>query len=402
MAVNTQKLVTRGATLGGGTRLGYTLVALGGLVLFCYGLYVAAWIVNTLVMTLLLALVVSPILFSLKQRGWPEWAAVLGAFLVVFGVTLAFVALALVSLSRFDENLPFYQQRVTEIVNNVAARLGLDNPPVYDLSGVPADFAERMIQYLVPLAFNIVGLIGSLVLYMFLLLYAFGEVFVMPARLRHLTAGDPFVLDLLRRFGADMRSFFKMNAFIGAIAAILDVIVLFMMGIDFVLLWGLLSFLMSFIPNIGFIISMIAPALLALIQYGPREAVMVIIAYCVINLLIDYVLRPRLIGRDLNQSQIVTFLAVLLWGVLLGPTGALLSVPLTLIVKLLLEIATGTERYSALIVEDLPPDDSVATAIAEASAPAELLAPAETTAPAATTTPAESPAPAETRAPVKG
>jgi predicted PurR-regulated permease PerM len=111
---------------------------------------------------------------------------------------------------------------------------------------------------------------------------------------------------------------------------------------------------MSFIPNIGFIISMIAPALLALIQFGPWEAFMVIVAYCVINLLIDYVLRPRLIGRDLNQSQIVTFLAVMLWGVLLGPTGALLSVPLTLITKLLLEVATGTTRYSALIVEELP------------------------------------------------
>jgi AI-2 transport protein TqsA len=317
---------------------------------------VAAWLVNTMVLTLMLALVVSPILFSLRRRGWPDWAAVLGAFLVVFGITLAFVALALVSLSRFDDNLPYYQQRVTEIVANVADRFGLTNPPVYDLSQVPADFAQRMVQYLVPLAFSIAGLIGSLVLYMFLLLYAFGEVFVMPARLQHLTRGDPVVLDLLRRFGDDMRSFFKMNAYIGAIAAILDMIVLFFLGVDFVLLWGLLSFLMSFIPNIGFIISMIAPALLALIQFGPWEALMVIVAYCVINLVIDYVLRPRLIGRDLNQSQIVTFLAVMLWGALLGPTGALLSVPLTLIAKLVLEVASGTTQYSALIVEELPID----------------------------------------------
>jgi hypothetical protein len=99
---------------------------------------------------------------------------------------------------------------------------------------------------------------------------------------------------------------------------------------------------------------MMAPALLALIQYGPREAIEVIIAYCVINVIIDYVLRPRLIGKDINQSQILTFLAVMLWGALLGPTGALLSVPLTLIAKLILEVATGTARYSALIVEELP------------------------------------------------
>jgi len=93
---------------------------------------------------------------------------------------------------------------------------------------------------------------------------------------------------------------------------------------------------------------------MALIQYGPREAVLVIIAYSVINLLFDYVLRPRIIGKDLNQSQILTFVAVIVWGVLLGPTGALLSVPLTLITKLILEMATGTAQYSALIVEELP------------------------------------------------
>src|SRR6188508_3346344 len=154
MIVSNDNLAPRGV-VAGGTRLGYALVALGGLVLFCYGLYLTAWLVNTLVMTLMLALVVSPILFRLKRRGWPEWAAVLGAFLVVFGITLAFVALALVSLSRFDDNLPFYQQRVTEIVNNVAERFGLTNPPVYDLSAVPADFAQRMVQYLVPLAFSV-------------------------------------------------------------------------------------------------------------------------------------------------------------------------------------------------------------------------------------------------------
>jgi AI-2 transport protein TqsA len=109
---------------------------------------------------------------------------------------------------------------------------------------------------------------------------------------------------------------------------------------------------------------------MALIQFGPREALLVIVAYCVINLLFDYVLRPRIIGKDLNQSQIVTFLAVMLWGVLLGPTGALLSVPLTLIAKLMLEVATGTTQYSALIVEELPiVFDDEAPAVVETPTP---------------------------------
>jgi predicted PurR-regulated permease PerM len=329
-------------------------MALGGLVLLCYGLWVAAWLVNTLVLTLLLALVISPVLLALRRRGWPAWAAVVGGFLVVAGIMLVILGLALTSLSQFDENLPFYQQRLTEIVGNLNARFPGAIPQAADLGTVSPDLTQRILRAMVPLAFNVVSLGATLVLYMFLLLYAFGEVFVMPTRLRLMTANDPELMDLLRRFGNDMRSFFTLNAGIGAIAAAADTVVLLVMGVDFALFFGLVAFLLSFIPNIGFVISMAAPAVLALIQFGPVAAVQVILAYCVINVLIDYVLRPRIMGKDLNMSQIVAFLAVMVWGALLGPTGALLCIPLTLIAKLFLEMATRTTQYSALIVEELP------------------------------------------------
>jgi predicted PurR-regulated permease PerM len=345
----------RGIPVGASAaRIVPVLAALGGLVLLCYGLFVTAALVNTLVMTLLLALVISPVLFALRRRGWPDWAAILGGFLVVLAITVAFVALSVVSLSQLDENLPAYQQRLNEIATNVTNRLPPGTAPAASIVTFPPDLGRQLLRALIPLAFNVASLAASLILYMFLLLYAFGEVFVVPARLRRLTGGDPYLLELLRQFGADMRSFFTLNAGIGAIAAVADVVVLFALGVDFALFFGLVAFVLSFIPNIGFIISMLAPAALALIQYGPLEALQVILAYCVINMLVDYVLRPRMIGKDLNMSQIVAFLAVIIWGALLGPTGALLCIPLTLIAKLLLEMATRTTRYSSLIVEDLP------------------------------------------------
>ena len=349
----------------GGSRLGSVLVALGGLVLTCLGLYLAAPIVNTLVLTLTITVAVSPVLLALRRRGWPAWAAVLGGFLVVAGITLAFVVLALVSLSRLDDNLPYYQQRLTEVVDGLAARLNLTAPPAYAApSSSPAD-GQKVLKLLIPFAFDLVELAAALCLYLFLLLYSFGEVFVMPARLRRMTGGDAARLELLRRFCDDLRSFFKLNAVMGAIAAVADTAVLLVLGVDFALLWGLLSFLLSFVPNIGFIVSMIPPALLALLQFGPAAAALVILAYCAINLLVDYVLRPRIIGRDVNVSQSVTFLGVVVWGLLLGPGGALLSVPLTLISRLLLEMASGTTRYSALIVEELPTEaDGEASAVA--------------------------------------
>src|SRR5262245_42104927 len=104
MTATTERPLPLGTTAtSGGTRIGFVLVALGGLVLLTYGMYVAGWIINTLVLTLLLALVISPVLFSLRARGWPAWLAVLGGFLVVFGITLAFVVLSVISLGHLDE-----------------------------------------------------------------------------------------------------------------------------------------------------------------------------------------------------------------------------------------------------------------------------------------------------------
>jgi predicted PurR-regulated permease PerM len=253
-----------------------------------------------------------------------------------------------------DENLPYYQQRLTEIVQDVAARLNLSVPADYDVSSLRPALGQQALHRLIPLAFDLVGLAAALCLYVFLLLYAFGEVFVMPARLRRVTGGDPGRLELLRRFGDDLRSFFNINAALGAIAAAADTVVLLVLGVDFALLWGLLSFLLSFVPNVGFVVSMIPPALLALLELGPEAAVLVILAYCVINLLVDFALKPRIIGRGVDLSQSVTFLGVIVWGLILGPGGALLSVPLTLTARLVLEVASGSTRYSALIVEKLP------------------------------------------------
>jgi AI-2 transport protein TqsA len=198
----------------------------------------------------------------------------------------------------------------------------------------------------------------------------------MPARLRRLTGGDPVQLARLRRFGEDIRSFFKLNAWIGAIAAALDTVFLLVIGVDFALLWGLLAFLLSFIRNIGFIMSMVPPALLALLQFGWREALLVIVAYSAINLLIDYVLRPRILGRDLDMSQIVTYLSVVVWGLLLGATGALLAVPLTLIVKVIVEMASGSTRISALIVEEVPEEAVAEIPVAADDAPSPEASPA--------------------------
>jgi len=103
--------------------------------------------------------------------------------------------------------------------------------------------------------------------------------------------------------------------------------------IPFALLWGVLAAILSFIPSIGFIFSVIPPMILAFAQYGWEAALIVLLGYWIINGTVDNIIKPRFIGEGLNLSILVIFISVILWGWVLGPIGGLLSVPITLMFK---------------------------------------------------------------------
>jgi predicted PurR-regulated permease PerM len=119
----------------------------------------------------------------------------------------------------------------------------------------------------------------------------------------------------------------------GALAALIT----WVAGVDFPLLWGLLAFLFNFVPSVGSIIAAIPPILLALLQDGVPTGVGVAVGYLVINVVIGTVLEPRVMGRRLGLSTLVVFLSLVVWGWVLGPVGMLLSVPLTMVVKIVCE-----------------------------------------------------------------
>ena len=127
-----------------------------------------------------------------------------------------------------------------------------------------------------------------------------------------------------------------MTTVFGFIVAVLDTIALAILGIPLAITWGLLSFITNYIPNIGFILGVIPPALLGLLTGGPKLMVIVIVVYCVLNVVIQSVIQPRFIGDAVGLSVTVTFVVLFFWAWLLGPLGAILAIPLTLLAKALL------------------------------------------------------------------
>jgi predicted PurR-regulated permease PerM len=124
------------------------------------------------------------------------------------------------------------------------------------------------------------------------------------------------------------------------------------MGVDFALLWGVIAFLFSYIPTIGFWFALIPPTLMALLQFGWQEALIVLIGYVIINTLVDNVISPKIMGSDLNISTLVVFLSLIVWGWILGGVGAILAVPLTLMVMFILASFNGSRWLAVLMSED--------------------------------------------------
>ena len=136
----------------------------------------------------------------------------------------------------------------------------------------------------------------------------------------------------------------------GALTAICQIILMWVMGVQFAVLWGVLSFLFNFIPNIGFYVAIIPPVLLTLLDRGLVRAIIFGVGYALINLFFDNVIAPRYLAEGLDLSVLITFLAVIIWTWIFGPIGAFMALPLTVMVKkLLLEPFPQTQLVAALL-----------------------------------------------------
>ena len=127
-----------------------------------------------------------------------------------------------------------------------------------------------------------------------------------------------------------MRRYVVINSVFGLIVGALDIVLLLSLGVDFAILWGVVAFVLTFLPNVGFLIALSPPAALALIQFGFARAALVVAGFALINFVVDNVIKPRVVGESLDLSPAVIVLSLIFWTWMLGLSGALLAVPLSL------------------------------------------------------------------------
>ena len=157
-------------------------------------------------------------------------------------------------------------------------------------------------------------------------------------------------------FMKQVNQYLMIKTTISFITGVLVTLWLWWLDVDFPVLWGLIAMLMNYIPNVGSLIAAVPAVMLALVQLGVGDAVLVILGYVVINVIMGNLIEPRFMGRGLGLSPLVVFLSLILWGWLFGPVGMFLSIPLTMIVKIALEQHPTTRWIAILLGNEVPTD----------------------------------------------
>ncbi len=320
-----------------------------GVVIVVAGLRAAQPILIPFMVAVFLAVLGSVPLFWLQRKGLPAPLAVLivVAALIVTGVGLATVVGT--SLNSFTAALPGYQERLREEMSESIAWLtarGIEISGQAVMQQVDPGAAMRLVaRFLAALG----GVLTNAFLITLTVVFILLEASSFPGKVRAALGRPEASLTPFKVFADNVNRYLAIKTVVSLATGGCAALWVWILGIDFPLLWGLVAFLLNYIPNLGSIIAGVPPVLLGFIQYGTGRAALVVAGYVVINVVLGSMVEPRFQGRGLGLSTLVVFLSLVFWGWLWGPVGMLLSVPLTMTLKIALEISPETRWVAVLL-----------------------------------------------------
>jgi predicted PurR-regulated permease PerM len=315
------------------------VLALGGAgtVVTVAGIRQLDWMLGPVFLALMLVVAVAPVQTWLLRHGTPRALATVGVLVVLFAILLLLVSVIGVSVARLVALMPGYSDRAGQLLNDLQAELARRGVSQSQITGLQNQIDIDRITGLLSTVLNSVTSIASTLLFLLATALFMGlDAADFPERLRRIAPERPTVVSALSAFARGTRRYLVVSSVFGVICSVLDSVLLAWLTVPLPVLWGTLAFITNYIPNIGFFAGLVPPALLALLDGGVREMVLVVAGYMVINVLIQTVIQPKFIGDVVGLSTTVTFLALAFWAWVLGPLGALLAIPLTLLVKAIL------------------------------------------------------------------
>lgn len=328
-------------------RLAVALVAIASVFVIMFGIKASAVILNPILLALVITITVLPLPNKLSQRGLPGWLSLVLTVLAVVGVLALVIALVLVGITKLSVDLSSYADDLAQQAAETATWLETSSfSSVLGLSSPNSDAISKAGSALL-------GWIGSslTVIVMTLLIFIFmiAAAVSLPRSTRKGMQASYPVIERVSSLTEDVRRYVSIMTLINFLVGLGDTILLWILGVNYAILWGILAWLLGYIPTIGFWFALIPPTLLAWAEFGPTTALIVFIGYVVINGTVQNFIQPKMMGERLNISPVVVFVSLFIWGWLLGGIGAILAVPLTLLIFVFLDSFEGTRWVVELL-----------------------------------------------------
>ncbi len=339
------------------------LITFAAFVVVVAGLRAAEPIVVPFLLSIFLAIISAPPLFWLERRGFPKWLAMLTVITGIVAVALGITAMLGNSINDFSRDIPFYKSRLKEQFGGLVSWLSAHGVQIT---------REQVLSYVNPgKAIELVGEIfngfGGVLANAFLIfltvVFILFEAHSFPRKVRAAIDDPEKKLERFEQFTENLIRYLAIKTLTSLGTGIAIGVWLAIMGVEYPVLWGLLAFLLNYVPNIGSIIAAVPAVLLTAVQLGPLSALWAALGYLVVNIVFGNVIEPRFMGRGLGLSTLVVFLSLVFWGWVLGPVGMLLSVPLTMTLKIALDSSEET-RWMAVM---LGPESSAGASEDDAS-----------------------------------
>ncbi len=312
------------------------------------GMKQAAPLLVPFLLSVFIAVLCLPPMAAMQKRGLGTGLSLL---IVISGVAIIAVALAWLigsSIEAFSQNLPQYQSKISamwgQLLGNLQAR-GVITPGQFASDNLDPSAAMKLVARILAGFGNVLA--NSFLIFLtvvFILL----EAASFDRKMQRIgLSGDR---DCIRtEFVNRLRQYMSIKTTMSALTGVLVTLLLWALGVDYPVLWGVLAFMLNYVPNIGSIIAAAPAILLAAVQLDANIAMLTAAGYVVINVIVGNVIEPRFMGQGLGLSTLVVFLSLVFWGWILGPVGMLLSVPLTVSVKLALDSNPDTRWLGTLL-----------------------------------------------------
>ena len=325
------------------------VIMLGMLVIILTGIRFAADIIVPFILALFIAVVLSPLVQRMVKLRVPRVLAISLLVIVIVMATVLLLAYLGTSLNELARTLPQYRSSLVIPLKSLEpwlVRLGI---------GVSVD---EMVKYIDPnaamtlitnLLTQLTNAMSSIFLLLLTVVFMLLEVPQLPTKFQQIMVRPVEGMAAIQRAIDSVSHYLVLKTAISLVTGLVVWGMLTTLDVRFAFIWGLLAFALNYIPNIGSVLAAIPPIIQVLVFGGLYDALVVLAGYLIINLVFGNILEPRIMGRGLGLSTLVVFLSLIFWGWLLGPVGMLLSVPLTIIVKIALEQSVGGQSIAILL-----------------------------------------------------